>query len=437
MLSTNIKLALRNLNRYKTYSILNILGLAVGLALGIFVIIDISYSFGYDRFHSNWDRMYKLLAFIEQGEGKSFTNYQQSILTGEALKQEASEIESYNRHIYTSLYFKKDGFPFQESGIYSDENFFTTFNFGLLQGNATEILKQPDQIAVSERLAEKLFGDKPSIGQWVSVFVDNKQETFKISGIFKNVEHSNINFEFVLPLSFFISRNAWANSLNTASCEYVFTLKQNADVNQVNKKIRNYFQGKDNTVNKELFMQPLWEVKLYYYMNGQKHMNQLLIVLITGIIGGLILLISVFNFINMAIAMGIKRNKEAGIKKILGSTKLQIIAQFLTESIVISLIALFFAFIIAETFLPFFNNSAYVNLEIEYSNIGQMLLYIGFAVITGVIASLYPAFRFASASPVKVLKGISGNRQKIGFSRQGLIVFQFTITLLLTNWFIC
>lgn len=431
MFSTHIKLAFRNLARYKTYSILNILGLAVGLALGIFVIIDISYSFGYDRFHPAWDRMYKLLAFIEQGEGKSFTNFSHPLLTGDALKQEAPEIESYNRQIYTSLYFNKENSPIQENGIYSDGNIFTMFNFGLKQGDPSTVLNEPANIAISERLAKKLFGDKQAFGQIVSVLVNNKPETFKVAGIFKNIEHSLLGFEFVLPVSSYLKGNPMADNISASNCEYVFTLKPNSDVNAVNNKIRNFFEGKDNTVNKQLFMQPLWEVRLYYYMNGQKHMNHLLIVLITTIIGGLILLISVFNFVNMAIAMGIKRNREVGIKKVLGSNRRTIILQFLTESVVICLIALFFAFIIIETFLPFFNQSAYVNLKIEYTRIGKMLLYIGFAILTGVLAALYPAIRLASASPVKVLKGMTGNRQRIGFSRQGLIVFQFSVTLLL------
>lgn len=431
MFSTHIKLALRNLGRHKTYSILNILGLAVGLALGIFVIIDINYSFGYDRFHPNWDRMYKLLAFIGQGDGKSFTNFRQSLLTGDALMQEASGIERYNRQVYTSLYFKIDDSPVHESGFYADDNFFSFFDFGLREGNSNEVLSQPGYIAVSERLAAKLFGNKPAAGQMVSVLMDQKQESFKISGVFKNVEHSSLNFEFVLPISFYISRNQSAGSFTENNCEYVFSLKPNADVNEVNKKIRNFLQGKDNTANKELFLQPLRELRLYYYMNGQRHMNHLLIVLITAIIGGLILLISVFNFVNMAVAMGIKRSREVGIKKVLGSSKAAIIGQFLTESVIICLVALFLSFIIIETFLPFFNNSAYEKLEIEYSNIGKMLLYTGFAITVGILAALYPAILLASTSSVKVLKGITGNRQRIGFSRQGLIVFQFTVTILL------
>lgn len=431
MFSTHIKLAFRNLRRYKSYSILNILGLAVGLALGIFVIIYVNYGFGYDRFHPNWDRMYKLLNFIKQGEGRSLTHFYHSILTGEALKQEASEIESFNRQAHTSFFFKKNESIIEESGMYTDENFFTTFNYRLKQGNPKEVLNQPDNIIISERLAEKLFGNKPAMGQMVSVLKDNKQSTFKVTGVFENVEMSNINFEFVIPISLFISQNQWVNSITENSCEYVFTLKPHSDINEVNKKIRNFFEGKDKTVNKELFMQPLWEVGLYYYMNGQKHMGQLLIILIVSIIGGLILLISVFNFINMAIAIGIKRNREVGIKKVLGSTRIKIITQFLIESVILCMIALFFAFIIIETFLPFFNSTADVHLKIEYSNIGKLFLYIGFAILVGVLAALYPAILLASTSPVKILKGITGNRQRISFSRQGLIVFQFTITLIL------
>lgn len=431
MFSINIKLAFRNLVRFKTYSILNILGLSVGLAFGIFVIIDTNYGLNYDKFHPNWPRMYKLLGFIGQGNGKSFTDFRQSMLVGEGLMQEASEIENYNRQIQTSLYFKKDDSPILDKGMFTDQNFFEVFNYELLEGNKSTALDGPGSIVISQRLANKLFGNKPALGQLVPVLLNEKQDNFKVTGVFKNVEHSILNFEFVLPIALYSRLNPQSNSFTDNCCEYIFTLKANSDINQVNKKIKNYLQGKDKTMNKTIFMQPMSEVQLYYYENGERHMNRLLIILITAIIGGFILLISIFNFTNMAIAMGVKRNREVGIKKVLGSSRGSIILQFLSESLLICLIALFFAFILIETFLPFFNNSAYVHLEIEYSNIGKMLLYIVFAVMVGVVACIYPAILLASTSPVKILKGVTGNNQKISVSRQGLIVFQFFTTIIL------
>ena len=431
MFRINLKFALRNLLRFKTYSILNIIGLSIGLALGIFVMLYTDYGFGYDRIHVNNHRMYKLLAFIKQSDKQSFTNRSNSALLGEALKQENSEIESYNRIAYRSIYFKKENSPLSESGIYADANFFSFYNFPIVQGNPTTVLNDPDGMMISEKLAAKLFGNNPPTGQQISVLVDKIPAVFKITGIFKDIEHSSMDFEFVIPFSSFLSSNPWTNSITSTSCEYVFLLKPKTDVNHVNKKIKHFLDGKDNTSSKELFLQPLSEINLYSYQNGQRQMAQLLVITIISVIGGLILLISAFNFINMAIAIGIKRNREAGIKKILGSSRFMVVVQFITESVIIALVALFLAFILLETFLPFYNQIDNIHLKVEYSKFGQMLKFISFAVGVGVLASLYPALLLAGTSPVKVLKGFSGNRQRIGFSRQGLIVFQFVVTLIL------
>jgi ABC-type antimicrobial peptide transport system permease subunit len=151
-----------------------------------------------------------------------------------------------------------------------------------------------------------------------------------------------------------------------------------------------------------------------------------------SIIAALILAISCFNFINMAIAVGIKRYKEAGIKKVLGSSKKTIVLQFLTESVLICMIALFFSFILLETFLPLYNQMEQIHLAVDYGNFIQILNFILFAAVVGIIAAIYPALLLGSTSPVKILNRTANGSQRIGFSRQGLIVFQFIITILLT-----
>lgn len=430
MFSTNIKLAFRNLIRFKSYTALNVAGLAIGLALGIFAILYIRYEFGYDSMHVNRDRMYKLLAFTKQNDQTSYSSFNHPAILGDALKQEVSEIETYSRYSYTSLFIKKENEPIAESGLFADENFFQFFNFEVKEGNVSTMLREPGTIALSETLAQKLFGDKPAVGQMVSTLLNNQLVPFKVSGVFKDVEHSTIRFSFVIPLEQFLASNLWANDLKSATCDIMFLLKQNTNIASVNTRIKDYMNSRDKSSNRDLFMQPLSEFNLYHYQNGTRQMGKLLIVLVLSVIAVLILAISSFNFINMAIAIGVKRYREAGIKKIMGSTKKAIVFQFLTESVIICLIALFFAFILLETILPFYNRMDNINLTIEYGSLSQMLLFIGFASSVGIIAALYPAVLLSSTSPIKILRGNVGS-QRIGFSRQGLIVFQFFITIVI------
>lgn len=431
MFSIHIKLALRNLLRFKSYTILNVSGLAIGLALGIFSILYVQYQFGYDKMHANRDRMYRLISFAKQADNRSYNNPNNSALLGDALKQKYSDIGSFNRFRYTFLHIKKGNDPIGESGIFADENFFRFFNFRLKYGSPETMLDEPDAIAISESLASKIFGDKPALNQTISALLDNQPVVFKVTGIFEDVKHSNINFDFVLPFNNYLALNPSANDWNANGCEMVMILKPGTDVTFLNKSIKKFLAKNYNEDSKDLYLAPLSEQSLYYYMNGERHMNKLLIVLIMCIISALILFISVFNFVNMAIATGIKRYREAGIKKVMGASKLSIIFQFLIEAIIICLMALFFACILLESLLPLYNSMDGTNLKIEYGNLTQMLVFIGFAVMVGVLAALYPSLILGTRSPLKILRGITDKSKKISVSRQGLIVFQFAITIIL------
>ncbi len=431
MFSIHIKLALRNLMRFKSYTFLNVAGLAIGLALGIFSILYVQYQFGYDKMHVNRDRMYRLISFAKQADNKSYNNPNNSALLGDALKQKYSSIESFNRFRYTFLHIKKGNDPVGQSGLFADENFFRFFSFPLKAGSKETVLDEPGTIVISESLASKLFGDKPALNQTISALLDEKATMFKVTGVFEDVEHSNIDFDFVLPLNSFLARNPWANEWDANGCEMVMILKPGADAAFLNKSIKKFLAQNYNEDSKDLYLAPLSEQNLYYYMNGERHMNRLLIVLVMCIICALILFISAFNFVNMAIATGIRRYREAGIKKVMGVSKRSIMFQFLVEAIIICLLALFFAFILLETLLPFYNRIDGTDLKIEYSNLIQMLTFMGFAVMTGIMAALYPALLLGSTSPIKILRGTNDKSKKVSVSRQGLIVFQFVITIIL------
>lgn len=431
MFSIHIKLALRNLLRFKSYTILNVVGLSIGLALAIFSILYVRYQFGYDKIHANRDRMYKLISFAKQADNKSYNNPNNSALLGDALKQQYSDIESFNRFKYTFLHIKKDNNSIGESGIFADENFFRFYDFPLKTGSSETMLNEPDAIVISGSLASKLFGDKPAVNQTISALLDDQVCVFKVTGVFEDVEHSYIDFDFVLSFKNFIAKNQWANDWNANGCEMMMLLKPGTDIGFLNNSIKKFLAKNYKEDSKDLYLAPLSELNLYYYMNGERHMNRLLIVLVMCVICGLILFISAFNFVNMAIATSIKRNREAGIKRIMGASKRSIMFQFLIEAVTICLMALFFAFILLETFLPLYNRIDGVNLRVEYGNFIEMLAFIGFASLVGVAAALYPSLLLGATSPLKILRGTGDKSKKVSVSRQGLIVFQFIITIIL------
>jgi putative ABC transport system permease protein len=433
MFSINIKLALRNLLRFKSYTILNVAGLAIGLALGIFTMIYASYEYGYDPMLKNRDRMYKLLAFVQQNDKTKFTNYSHSIKTPDLLSENVPEVESFNRYCNTTVFFKKENNPIAGNGIYADENFFRFFTFPLVKGDNNSMLRNPGSIVLSASLANKLFGTDNVISKEVSVLIDNTPAVFTVSGVFKDVEHSSLSFEFVLPLQTFLDENPSDDDIKNKMVEVICLLKPKSDIGRINANIQNLLDKHIDGNNQELFLQSLLETHLYDYVDGKKITARLLVVTIMGLIGGLILLIAAFNFINLAIAIVAKRYREAGIRKIMGSSSNFIVWQFLIESVIICWIALFFAFILLETFLPLYNRMDMINMSIPYGNPLSMLLYIGFATLVGILAALYPALVLGRTAPLEILKGVIVRNRKIGFSRQGLIVFQFVITIFMVS----
>ncbi len=425
------KIALRYLWRNKTYSILNFVCLTFGLTCAILAILHITNAFSYDKFHKNYDRLYAVDAYVTFFNGERFPKEYLSASLTDVLKVNAPEIEEMTRITELDLSFVNGDKTFTERGYYADSNFFDVFSFSLIQNN-TRVLNDQNSIVISEPMATKFFESTDCVGKTLIMKRGENQEAFKVAGVFRKVpQQSFLQFDFVIPFTNFLAGNSWANETGATADETWILLKENADNKMVEDKIKNLIKNQETTLNQELFLFPLKDKSLYSYAGGKRVWREMRNVVIVGSIGFVILLIACFNFINLAIALNIRRYREAGIKKVAGSGKGAIVIQFLGETFILTLISLLFATIMARLLLNGFNTMVHSNIQFSILNFKIMMFFIGVALFTGLASGLLPALYLASSNPISVLKGRIATSHSYSIFRQSMIVFQFTIPIIL------
>ena len=322
-----------------------------------------------------------------------------------------------------------------ENGCYADDNFFSSFTFPLLKADGQNVLKELNSIVISEAMALRFFNNTDCIGKILVYKLDNREESFKITGVFKNIPFQSIlQFNFVIPFQKYLADHKGALETGASATSVWALLKENADKEQINAKISGLIKNQESTLNQELFLFPMKEKVLYSYSGKQRErgwtpwMNSLVII---SCVGSLILLIACFNFLNLAIALTIKRYREAGIKKIVGSKNLSIVIQFLMEAWILAFSSLLMAVLLAKLLLPGLNTLFNLHLQLTGSDYKIILLLILITFITGLISGLLPALYLASSNPLNVLKGKIVTGHSYSIFRQGLIVFQFTVPIIL------
>jgi putative ABC transport system permease protein len=388
--------------------------------------------FSYDKFHANYDRLYAVDAYVTYFNGDRFPKeYLSSSLT-DVLRENAPEIEELTRITGRDFSFINGDKTFTEKGIFADNNFFNVFSFPLMQAGAVGVLSDPQSIAISERMAGKFFESTDCIGKTLILKDGSRSDSYVIAGIFKEVpRQSLLQFDFVIPFSRFLTDNNWALETGATANETWILLKDNVDSRLVEKKIKNLIKNQETTLNQELFLFPLKDHILYSYAAGKRVWKEMQNVVIIGSIGFAILLIACFNFINLAIALNFRRYREAGIKKAAGAGKSAIAVQFLGETFIVTLISLFTAVILVKVLLAGFNTIFHYDIRLNLLDFTMAGLFIAITLFTGMISGLLPALYLASSDPVDALKGKIVSGHSYSFFRQSLIVFQFTIPIVL------
>ncbi len=432
MIKNYFKIAFRNLLRNKGFSIINILGLAIGMASALLILLWIQNEVSYDGFHAKKDRIYEAwnrAAF--SGELQAW-NTTPKVLA-RTMEKDFPEVEQAVRVNWPSnMLFSVGEKRLTVQGNMVDSNFLQVFTFPLLRGNAKNALYDMHSIVLTETLAKKLFGDEDAMGKLIKL--DNK-DNFTVTGIAKDLpNNTRFKFEYLLPYSYFRSQgNDDENWGNNSMRTYVL-LKPNASMASLNAKMKTLKPRYDKDDPKwEMFIYPMDRWRLYSsFKNGvEDNGGRIEFVRLFGIIAGFILLIACINFMNLSTARSEKRAKEVGIRKVVGAQKTSLIAQFIGESVLVSFLAGIIAIVIVAITLPYFNQLIGEKVAIHFGSPNVWLACIGFIVFTGLLAGSYPAFFLSSFQPVQVLKGTFKKAHALVTPRKVLVVLQFTFAILL------
>jgi len=432
MFKSFFKIAMRYLWRNKTYSILNFVCLTFGLTCAIITVLYIRNVFSYDKFHKNYNRLYAVDSWVTYFNGDRFPKEYLSASLTDVLKEQAPEIEEMTRIAQRNYSFISGDKTFTENGLYADNNFFNVFTFPLVKSGSLNVLSDLNSIVISEHMASKFFESSDCIGKTLILKDGSIKEAFKVAGVFTEVPAQSVmQFDFVLPFSKFLTDNSWALETGATASETWILLKNNVDKKFVENKIRSLIKNQKTTLNQELFLFPLKEHILYTYAGGKRVWKEMQLIVIIGNIGFAILLIACFNFINLAIALNFRRYKEAGIKKVAGSTNLTIVVQFLGETFILTFISLFSAVILVKMLLVGFNSMFNYDIHFRLMDFNMIAFFTGIALFTGLVSGLFPALYLASSNPVDALKGKILTSHSYSIFRQSLIIFQFTIPIVL------
>ncbi|MEP7233468.1 MAG: ABC transporter permease [Ginsengibacter sp.] len=439
MFKNYFKTAVRNLSRNKTYAVINITGLAVGIAACLLIFLLIQYETSFDNFHKNKERIYRVVAATKTKDGMNYSKGS-AFPVAEALRIDYPQLENVAR-IYgrdnqqiTLLNDKANASQkkFKENVFFAEPEFFDVFNFSFLTGDSKTALSEINAAVITQETAEKYFGDwHTAIGKFIK-YNNDKDKVCKITGVLKNIP-ANTDFPLQVVLSFKTSEGEdgsrdWSGedgSLNT-----FVMLPKNMSSRQFDYDLKTFVKKHTPAeyANHGYILQPLSDIH-YQSEFGTYRGSTFSKALITAIslIGVFLLIIACINFINLATAQAVNRSKEVGIRKVLGSSEKQLIIQFLSETFLITLASVVIAIGFAFIALPVLNNLLQIPLEIQ---LGFSLIAFLFSlvIIVTFLSGFYPAIVLSGFNPIKVLKSKFTSKAEGGLSmRRVLVVFQFTV----------
>ncbi len=448
MFSNIIKVAIRNLIRQPGYTLINVLGLAIGLACSIMIFLYVINEVTYDSFHEKAEHIYRIGV-----KGQMMGNELNQAVTAapmmEALVREYPDVETAVRIAefggWLITYDEKKFHETEETFKFADSTFFEVFDFKLLRGDPKTVLERPRTMVMTESAARKYFGDEDPIGK--SLKIEQDTILYEVTGLMEDVPvNSHFHFDLLGSMSSIRgSRNT--NWINHNYYTYV-VLPSGIDIEKftenINELIPKYvgpmieqflgfsleqFEAAGNSFG--YFLQPLLDIHLHSNLQVEIEPNgNPAYVYIFSIIAVLILVIACINFMNLATAKSTTRAREVGIRKVSGSHRSYLISQFLTESVFLSMISLAIAVILVYLMLPYYNNMIRLDLEFDIlSNYYTIPLLILLAILVGLLAGSYPAFVLASFNPVTVMKGEIVPGTGKGLLRSILVILQFTVAI--------
>ncbi len=431
MFRSYIKSILRNIKRYKVYTFINVFGLSVGLASAIFIFLWVAEEISFDKFHADSDDIYKVLINQSYPDGRIETSGATSALLKESLQSEIPEIKAISQlSMETKVLFEQENKSLYANGVYADPALFSVFSFPLLKGNEKDPIPGISSVAISEKLAIKLFGTEKALGKSIQV---NQTQQLKITAVFADVpNNSSVQFDFVIPFALFVKENPWTQHWKSGGSRTFLSLNVGASLEQVNNKMEGLIKKNCPDCATVPFLFQFNKSRLYSsFENGQSAGGRIEQVVLFSFIAVIILLMACINFMNLATARSATRGKEVGVRKLVGAGRSVLIQQFIAEAILLSFAALILALIIVWQLLPFFNEVTNKSLIIDFSEPVFIFGILLITVICGLCAGSYPAFFLSSFKPLVALKGnIQTNLSGIGL-RKTLVVIQFVVSIIL------
>lgn len=446
MYQNYFKTAWRNLVKNKSFSVFNIIGLAIGLCCFMLITVYVYSELSYDRYAPDAKNLYRVnLSATGNGDVAVYPNV--DVAVGEGMKAAFPEIKATTRLSQASDFVKYGDKQFKEEHLaFADSNFLQLFSIPLLEGNLVNALVEPNSIVISKEFAKKYFGNDEALGK--SLAIGLRGAIYKVSGVYDKVpDNTHFHFDAFLSLStFHITNLTWSNIGFYTYLE----LAENADpkkleakfpqlvakyvVPEVQRDMGISLAEAQKSVNTFVFsLLPVTDIHLYSSTKYELEPGgDIQYVYIFSVLAFFILLLACVNFTNLSTARALKRAREVGIRKVMGSVKKQLIFQFLTESVLLTLFAMLCAYALMVAVLPYFNQLADKNVSIGFFlDYRLLLLMLAVSLTAGILAGIYPAFFLSSFNTIKVLKGASTRGSQKKPLRSSLIVFQFFVSIAL------
>ncbi|TCC92007.1 ABC transporter permease [Pedobacter frigiditerrae] len=441
MFKLNLKIALRNLWKYKGYTAINVFGLSIGLASCILIFIFVSYQTSFDKDYVNSDRIYRVVSSWKYADANEFQSPGVPLPLAPAMRNDFSQFEKVAAIQQSGGIVKvkaqkgKSEIKDSESVFYAEPSFFEIFDYNWLSGNANQALNTPNTVVLSEKMAIKYFGDwQKAVGNSINF---NTDKDFKVTGVIKdNPQNSSFPLGIIFSYSSYNNRNLKVWNSVSSSSECFVLLKKGVAVTELDKPlqqfIKKYYVEKGPGKEGHQF-QPLSDIHHNEdYGNFANQVTPYKQILGLAIIGLFLLITACINFVNLATAQAISRSKEVGVRKVMGSRRKQLIWQFLSETALITVIALLLACVLTELTLPKMENL--FGGDVNFSLFGEPIIFIfllGLLVLVSFLAGLYPALVMSGFSPALAIKNkVAANAGGVGL-RKTLVVVQFAITAIL------
>ena len=446
MLKNLLLIAVRNFQKDKWYSLLNVLGLTIGITFSLFLIFYVTDELSYDRFHQNKDRIFRINSYIhEQDKNTDWVLTQLPL--GPTLKNDYPEVEEMVRlsRRERTLFRNGEKSFFETKGYYADSTIFKVFTHKFIEGNAATALNAPFDIVITRTLAEKYFGrDVAAVGKSLRTMYD----VYKVTGVIENVPgNSHIRYDMLISMSTLL-RNSQSDGQNWGNFNY-FTyvlLKPGVSTKAFNKKLEDVYRKfvepifKQFNVTMRYDLQNITAIHLHSNLQFEpEELGSMSYILTFSAVAFFMLLIACINYMNLTTARSARRAKEIGIRKVTGSTRSQLVAQFLSESLLTALISVLLSVTLMIVLLPVFNSLSGKTFTLQtLLEPFNLLLLLSVALFTGLIGGSYPALYLSGFKPVSILKGSLSKASGNVNLRRSLVVLQFSISMimLICTWIV-